>query len=150
MFKYRFERLLKIKTQLLDKKRLEIAAVVKQINKTNNEIEEKKKENGLRRKKIDRLLSEEKPDRNWILFLSENIEKTDEAIKDLEIKKRQLTEEKQKLIGEAQKLLKEKKKLERLKEKEFENYRVENLRKEARFLDEIASIKIARTISHSQ
>jgi len=150
MFKYRFERLLKIKTRLLDKKRLEIAALVKQINETNNEIEEKKKENGLRRKKIDRLLREEKPDRNWILFLSENIEKTDEAIKDLEIKKRQLTEEKQKLIGEAQKLLKEKKKLERLKEKEFENYRVENLRKEARFLDEIASIKIARTISHSQ
>ncbi|WP_035588687.1 hypothetical protein [Hippea jasoniae] len=150
MFKYRFERLLKIKTQLLDKKRLEIAALVKQINETNNEIEEKKKENGLRRKKIDNLLREEKPDRNWILFLSENIEKTDEAIRNLKIKKRQLTEEKQKLIGEAQELLKEKKKLERLKEKEFENYRVENLRKEARFLDEIASIKIARTISRSQ
>ena len=49
-------------------------------------------------------------------------------------------------MDETRELLKEKKKLEKLKEKQFEEYKINLARSEMRFLDDIASIEAANRI----
>lgn len=146
MFVFRFEKLLNIKSKLLDDKRMKIAALEKKIVDLERDKSNLENENKKRRAKIFKLLSSNKPDRNMIIFFGELIEKCEAEIHAIENKILMLSEEKNKLMNEARELLKEKKKLEKLKEKQFEEYRVNLSRTEMRFLDDIASIKAANRI----
>ncbi len=146
MFVFRFEKLLNIKSKLLDDKRMKIAALEKKIVDLERDKSNLENENKKRRAKIFKLLSSNKPDRNMIIFFGELIEKCEAEIRAIDNKILILSEEKNKLMNEARELLKEKKKLEKLKEKQFEEYRVNLSRTEMRFLDDIASIKAANRI----
>ncbi len=140
MFVFKFEKLLKIKEDLIKQHMLEIAnidAVIKQKSKLKMELE---KENSSRRKKIDVIIQEE-PNKNMLLFLSDNIEKTELEIKHIINIIEALKNERKEIVEKLKVLNIEKKKLEKLKEKEYERYIKEESQKEMRFLDEIASIK---------
>ncbi len=146
MFVFRFEKLLNIKSKLLDDKRMKIAALEKEISSLQQEKLNLENENRKRRAKIFKLLNSDEPDRNLIIFLGELVEKCEVEISIIENKILMLSEEKNKLINEAKELLKEKKKLEKLKEKQLEEYKINLSRAEMRFLDDIASIKAANRI----
>ncbi|WP_022669673.1 flagellar FliJ family protein [Hippea alviniae] len=148
MFVFKFEKLLKIKSKLLDEKRLQIARFDAKIKEKEAERDKLLDENNQRRKKIFEILTSKRPDSRMIMFLNENVEKTDVAIKVVEFEIEMLKKEKEKLIKEAAELLKEKKKLEKLKEKKFEEFKEEISKKEMRFLDEIASVKVASKLAN--
>ena len=143
MFVFKFEKLLKIKAKLLDEKRLQIARFDAKIKEKESEKRRLVNENNQRRERIFEILTSERPDSKMIMFLNENVEKTDVAIKVVDFEIEMLKKEKEKLIKESAELLKEKKKLERLKEKKLEEFKEEISKKEMRFLDEIASVKTA-------
>ncbi len=146
MFVFRFEKLLNIKSKLLDDKRMKIAALEKKIVDLKRDRSNLESENKKRRAKIFKLLNSDKPDRNMIIFFGELVEKCEAEIYSIDNKILMLSEEKNKLMSEARELLKEKKKLEKLKEKQLEEYKVNLSRTEMRFLDDIASIKAANRI----
>ena len=146
MFIFRFEKLLNIKSKLLDDKRMKIAALEKKIVDLQKRKVNLENENRKRRVKIFKLLSSDKPDRNMIVFFGELVEKCESEISAIGDEISMLTEEKSKLMNEAKELLKEKKKLEKLKEKQLWEYRVNLSRTEMRFLDDIANIKTANRI----
>jgi len=146
MFVFKFEKLLSIKSKLLDDKRIRIAAIERRIadlqEKRMNLIDENKR----RRDNIFKILNSEKPDKNMVIFLSELVQKGEGEIEALGKEISKLKIEKEKLMDEARELLKEKKKLERLKEKQFEEYKVNLSRLQMRFLDDIANIQTANRI----
>ncbi len=143
MFIFQFEKILSIKSKLLDDKMIKISMLEDKIKSLKREKYELNMENRLRREKIFRILNSENPDRNMIVFLGELAQKIDENIEKIQEEIEFLSREKIKLIEEAKSLLKEKKRLERLKDRRFEEYRIELTRSETRFLDEITSTKVA-------
>ncbi len=147
MFEFKFEKLLKIKEKLLEDKKMRIASLEKQIlTLRENKSELEATANGLR-KRIFEILRSSRPDRNMIIFLSEQATHCDESTKELEKKIEDLFMQKKRLTEEAKELMIEKKKLERLREKKFEEYVLEFSREEKRFLDEVNSVKIASNIN---
>ncbi len=146
MFVFKFEKLLNIKSKLLDDKRMKIAALERRIA----DLEDKRvaliNENKRRRNKIFEILNSDRPDKNMVVFLSELVQKSEGEIADLEGDIQKLEVERDRLMDEARELLKEKKKLEKLKEKQFEEYKINLARSEMRFLDDIASIETANRI----
>lgn len=149
MFVFKFDKLLSIKSKLLEDKKMKIASVIRDIDNLKRERSLLEEENRNRRDRIFRILTSEKPDKNMALFLNELIEKTDYRIKELEKAIENLERKKRKLIEEAKELLKEKKKYEKLKEKQFEEYKLEERRAQVRLLDEITSTKVASRSIHS-
>ncbi len=149
MFVFKFDKLLSIKSKLLEDKKMKIASVIRDIDNLKRERSLLEEENRNRRDRIFRILTSEKPDKNMALFLNELIEKTDYRINELEKAIENLERKKRKLIEEAKELLKEKKKYEKLKEKQFEEYKLEERRAQVRLLDEITSTKVASRSIHS-
>ncbi len=149
MFVFKFDKLLSIKSKLLEDKKMKIASVIRDIDNLKRERSLLEEENRNRRDRIFSILTSEKPDKNMALFLNELIEKTDYRIKELEKAIENLERKKRKLIEEAKELLKEKKKYEKLKEKQFEEYKLEERRAQVRLLDEITSTKVASRSIHS-
>ncbi len=146
MFVFKFEKIINLKDNLIKKCMLEIANIEATIKKLNDTKKELSKENKKRKEKLNDILSKDKPDKNMLLFLSENIAKTENSIITITNNISELEKEKRKKIKEAEILNMEKKKLEKLKEKEYENYVKEEKKAETRFLDEIANIKSANNI----
>lgn len=149
MFVFKFEKLLNIKSKLLDDKRMKIAALERRIADLKDKQLFLINENKRRRDRIFEILSSGKPDRNMVVFLSELVQKAEGEIDVLESEVQKLKVEKGRLMDEARELLKEKKKLEKLKEKQFEEYKINLARAEMRFLDDIASIETANRIIHN-
>jgi len=149
MFVFKFDKLLSIKSKLLEDKKMKIASVVREIDRLKEEKDLLEEENKNRRDRVYEILTSGKPDRSMILFLSELLEKTDGRIKELEMAIENLEFKKRRLVEEAKELLKEKKKYEKLKEKQFEEYKLEERRAQVRLLDEITSIKVASRSVHS-
>jgi len=149
MFVFKFDKLLSIKSKLLEDKKMKIASVVREIDRLKEEKDLLEEENKNRRDRVYEILTFGKPDRSMILFLSELLEKTDGRIKELEMAIENLEFKKRRLVEEAKELLKEKKKYEKLKEKQFEEYKLEERRAQVRLLDEITSIKVASRSVHS-
>ncbi len=145
MFVFKFEKMLNIKENMIKKCMLEIANIEAVINKAFEMKEELEQENRQRMRKLNRALRK-KPDKDMLLFLSDNIAKTQKEIVRINLEIEKLKKEKAKKIDEATMLNIEKKKLEKLKEKEYENYIIEENRAETRFLDEVANIKSANNI----
>ncbi len=145
MFVFKFEKMLNIKENMIKKCMLEIANIEALINKSFEMKEELEQENRQRMKKLNGVLRK-KPDKEMLLFLSDNIAKTQKEIVRIDLEIEMLKKEKAKKIEEATMLNIEKKKLEKLKEKEYENYVIEENRAETRFLDEVANIKSANNI----
>ncbi|WP_025270272.1 flagellar FliJ family protein [Hippea sp. KM1] len=143
MFAFKFEKLLKIKSRLLDEKRVQIALIEKEINSKKEKLSRLLLENEGRKKRLFEVLEADEIDRNMVMFLNENIEKTLNAIDLTRQQIEALEKMKQEYVKEAENLLKEKKKLEKLKEKAREEYRVSSLREEVKFLDEVANVKVA-------
>ncbi len=148
MFVFKFEKLLKLKKDMIQKCMLEIAGINTLIEK-NREIKYAlEQENKQRKKQLDKTLKE-KPAKNILLFIYENVQRTDGKIKILNSNILSLIQKRKEKIEEAKILNIEKKKLEKLKEKEYENYVKKENKLETRFLDEIANIKAAnRLINH--
>ncbi len=149
MFVFKFDRLLSIKSKLLEDKKMKIASITRKIESLRDERNLLERENRNRRDKIYSILTSDKPDRNMVLFLSELLEKTDFRIRELERAIEDLNTKRNRLIEEAKELLKEKRKYEKLKEKQFEEYRLEERRSQVRLLDEITSTKVASRSAHS-
>ena len=149
MFVFKFDRLLSIKSKLLEDKKMKIASITRKIESLRDERNLLERENKNRRDKIYSILTSDKPDRNMVLFLSELLEKTDFRIRELEKAIEDLNTKRDRLIEEAKELLKEKRKYEKLKEKQFEEYRLEERRSQVRLLDEITSTKVASRSAHS-
>ena len=149
MFVFKFDRLLSIKSKLLEDKKMKIASITRKIESLRDERNLLERENRNRRDKIYSILTSDKPDRNMVLFLSELLEKTDFRIRELERAIEDLNTKRDRLIEEAKELLKEKRKYEKLKEKQFEEYRLEERRSQVRLLDEITSTKVASRSAHS-
>ncbi len=145
MFVFKFEKMLNIKENMIKKCMLEIANIEAVINKSFEMKEELEQENRQRMRKLNKALRK-KPDKDMLLFLSDNIAKTQKEIVRINLEIEKLKKEKAKKIDEATMLNIEKKKLEKLKEKEYENYVIEENRAETRFLDEVANIKSANNI----
>lgn len=146
MFVFKFEKLLNIKSKLLDDKRMKIAALERRIADLKSKRITLINENRRRRNKIFEILNSDKPDKNMVVFLSELVQKSEREIAALEGDIQKLEAEKDRLMDETRELLKEKKKLEKLKEKQFEEYKINLARSEMRFLDDIASIEAANRI----
>ncbi len=149
MFVFKFDRLLSIKSKLLEDKKMKIASITRKIESLRDERNLLERENRNRRDKIYSILTSDKPDRNMVLFLSELLEKTDFRIRELERAIEDLNTKRNRLIEEAKELLKEKRKYEKLKEKQFEEYRLKERRSQVRLLDEITSTKVASRSAHS-
>ncbi len=145
MFVFKFEKMLNIKENMIKKCMLEIANIEALINKSFEMKEELEQDNRQRMKKLNGVLRK-KPDKEMLLFLSDNIAKTQKEIVRIDLEIEMLKKEKAKKIEEATMLNIEKKKLAKLKEKEYENYVIEENRAETRFLDEVANIKSANNI----
>ncbi len=148
MFVFKFEKLLSIKEDMLKKCMIEIAnieATIKKYRKIKLQLE---KENSKRKNNLNKILKGSL-DKKMILFISENIAKTQIDIRFIEENIKKLQQEKTKKIEEAKMLNIEKKKLEKLKEKEYENHINKENKTETRFLDEIANIKSANGIINS-
>ncbi len=145
MFVFKFEKMLNIKENMIKKCMLEIANIEALISKSFEMKEELEQDNRQRMKKLNGVLRK-KPDKEMLLFLSDNIAKTQKEIVRIDLEIEMLKKEKAKKIEEATMLNIEKKKLEKLKEKEYENYVIEENRAETRFLDEVANIKSANNI----
>ncbi len=145
MFVFKFEKMLNIKENMIKKCMLEIANIEALINKSFEMKEDLEQDNRQRMKKLNGVLRK-KPDKEMLLFLSDNIAKTQKEIVRIDLEIEMLKKEKAKKIEEATMLNIEKKKLEKLKEKEYENYVIEENRAETRFLDEVANIKSANNI----
>ncbi len=142
MFVFKFEKILKIKEDLIKKYMLEIANIEAIIREKIEYRKNLEYENSIRKRKIDEILKKE-PDRETLLFIQENIDRVYDEIKYVNGVVDKLKEEKAKILEIVKSLNIEKKKLEKLKEKEYEHYTKEEAKKEMRFLDEIASIKAA-------
>jgi flagellar FliJ protein len=145
VFVFKFEKILKLKDDLIRQKMLEIANIETMIAKNRKKKEKLEDDNLFRRKKIDEILKQ-KPKKGALLFYFDNIERTLMEIKDIEIAIESLKKEKNIKLEEIKLLDIEKKKLEKLKEKEYRIYVDEQNKSETRFLDEIASIKAANRI----
>jgi len=145
MFVFKFEKMLNIKENMIKKCMLEIANIEALINKSFEIKEELEQENRQRIRKLNTILKEEL-NKEILIFLSDNIAKTQKEIVKINSEIEKLKKEKKKKIEEATMLNMEKKKLEKLKEKEYENYVIEENRAETRFLDEVANIKSANSI----
>jgi len=145
MFVFKFEKMLNIKENMIKKCMLEIANIEALINKSFEIKEELEQENRQRIRKLNTILKEEL-NKEILIFLSDNIAKTQKEIIKINSEIEKLKKEKKKKIEEATMLNMEKKKLEKLKEKEYENYVIEENRAETRFLDEVANIKSANSI----
>ncbi len=142
MFVFKFEKILKIKEDLIKKYMLEIANIEAIIREKIEYRKNLEYENSIRKRKIDEILKKE-PDRETLLFIQENIDRVYDEIKYVNGVLDKLKEEKAKILEIVKSLNIEKKKLEKLKEKEYEHYTKEEAKKEMRLLDEIASIKAA-------
>ena len=148
MFIFRFEKLLKLKKDMLQKCMLEIANINALITKNREVKHILEQENRKRKKELNKTLKE-KPAKNRLLFMYENIQKTDSRIEILTSNILSLMQKKKEKIEEAKILNIEKKKLEKLKEKEYENHIKKENNLETRFLDEIANIKAANRLINS-
>ncbi len=148
MFKFKLEKILNIKENMIKKCMLEIANIEAMIKKYHVLKDELERENTQRKKKLNRVLYEN-PNKEMLIFISENIAKVENEIEALSMEILQLKKEKEKKIEEAKMLNIEKKKLEKLKEKEYEDYVIEENRAETRFLDEVANIKSANSVINS-
>ena len=70
MFVFKFEKLLNIKSKLLDDKRMKIAALERRIADLKSKRITLINENRRRRNKIFEILNSDKPDKNMVVFLS--------------------------------------------------------------------------------
>ncbi len=149
MFVFKFEKLLSIKENMLKKCMIEIATITAVIETYTKKKMELELERERIRQKLDKELSSSSISRAMVMFLHENMVNVESKINWLTESIENLKKQKKEKIEEAKEINREKKKLERLKEKAYEEYLLNEKRKEMRFLDEIANIKTARgTIEH--
>ncbi len=145
MFVFKFEKLLKIKEDLIKKYMLEIANIEFLIKQNMDKRYDLDNDRIVQKNKLNDMLKD-RPDKNMLLFVYENIDRLNIKINELDNVIESLKKEKMKKLDIIKTLNIEKKKLEKLKEKEYERYRQEESKLEMRFLDEIASIKAANKI----
>ncbi len=146
MFKFKFEKMIKIKESILKKSLLELASIDKMIKLKKEEKNRMEIDNQQRRKKLNNLLKKDNFEKNMLVFVSENIQRAERRIAMLEREISSLNIARTKKLDEILFLNMEKKKLEKLKSKEYERYLEEENKSEMRFLNEIANIRSANRI----
>jgi len=146
VFKFKFEKMIKIKESILKKSLLELASIDKMIKLKKEEKNRMEIDNQQRRKKLNNLLKKDNFEKNMLVFVSENIQRAERRIAMLEREISSLNIARTKKLDEILFLNMEKKKLEKLKSKEYERYLEEENKSEMRFLNEIANIRSANRI----